>query len=375
MERHLHIICLDVPYPADFGGISDLFYKIKTLHQLGIKISLHCFESGRGEQPELTTYCEHVNYYPRQEGHKGFSHKLPYIVCSRSSKELLENLLQDEHPVLLEGVHCTFLLNDERFSGRSVFLRLHNIEYKYYRQLYRSERAIMDKIYYWHESILLRRYEKKIANRVFILCVSQRDAEAYRQEFGAARVQQVPVFLPFHAVQSKEGNGCYCLFHANLSVAENEKMVDWLLKEVFHGLNYPFVIAGKKPSARLKRAIAENGYACLVANPSEQETADMLAKAQINIFPSCTDENKEIRMLQSLLYGRHCLVKECGQLEHEMEPFVHIAPDAGAFRTLIGQLYTEPFGDREIQVRQRLLDERYNNEQSGNRLISLIWQA
>ena len=51
-ERHLHIICLDVPYPVDYGGVFDLFYKIKTLHELGIKIHLHCFEYGRGQQPE-----------------------------------------------------------------------------------------------------------------------------------------------------------------------------------------------------------------------------------------------------------------------------------------------------------------------------------
>jgi len=33
--------------------VFDLFYKIKTLHKLGIKIHLHCFEYGRGEQDEL----------------------------------------------------------------------------------------------------------------------------------------------------------------------------------------------------------------------------------------------------------------------------------------------------------------------------------
>jgi hypothetical protein len=51
MTRHLHIICLNVPFPVDYGGVFDLFYKLPALHDQGVKIHLHCFEYGRGEQP------------------------------------------------------------------------------------------------------------------------------------------------------------------------------------------------------------------------------------------------------------------------------------------------------------------------------------
>ena len=53
-EKHLHIVCLDVPYPVDYGGVFDLFYKIKALSEAGVKIHLHCFEYGRGQQPYST---------------------------------------------------------------------------------------------------------------------------------------------------------------------------------------------------------------------------------------------------------------------------------------------------------------------------------
>ena len=82
---------------------------------------LHCFTSGREEQPILKTFCEEVYYYQRRTGHKGFSHQLPYIVCSRSNPELLERLLQDEYPILLEGVHCTYLLQDDRFAREKYY--------------------------------------------------------------------------------------------------------------------------------------------------------------------------------------------------------------------------------------------------------------
>ena len=76
LDKHLHIVCLDIPYPADYGGVFDLFYKITALHKHGIKIHLHCFEYGRGKQDELNKYCEEVNYYKRKAGLKGFSVKV-----------------------------------------------------------------------------------------------------------------------------------------------------------------------------------------------------------------------------------------------------------------------------------------------------------
>jgi hypothetical protein len=62
---------------------------------------------------------------------------------------------------LLEGVHCTYLLQDERFNNRKMILRLHNVEYKYYRQLFHSCHSLFRKIYYLNESRLLKQYETK----------------------------------------------------------------------------------------------------------------------------------------------------------------------------------------------------------------------
>src|SRR6202000_533120 len=99
------------------------------------------------------------------------------------------------------------LLNDERFDNRRVILRLHNVEYRYYRQMYHSERSLWKKIYYLHESNLLRQYERRIADKVKILAVSAKDNEQYRKEFGAEDIETLPVFLPYEEVRSKEGTG------------------------------------------------------------------------------------------------------------------------------------------------------------------------
>jgi len=164
LDKHLHIVCFDVPYPADYGGVIDVFYKIKALHELGVKIHLHCFEYGRPRQSELNKYCEEVIYYRRNTGWRGVSLSLPYIVKSRANKGLLQNLIKDEHPVLLEGIHCTYFLFTDQLKNKKVFVRLHNVEYEYYSQLANNESSFFKRSYYNQESKLLKSYEKIIAD-------------------------------------------------------------------------------------------------------------------------------------------------------------------------------------------------------------------
>jgi hypothetical protein len=373
VDKHLHIVCLDVPYPVDYGGVFDLFQKVKGLHAAGVTIHLHCFEYGRGEQPALNEFCAEVRYYARCEGHKGFSHKLPYIVCSRSSSQLLDRLLQDDYPILLEGVHCSYLLNDERFAGRQILLRLHNVEYQYYRQLYHSERSLLKKLYYLHESNLLRSYENRIAGKVKILAVSEKDREQYRTEFGAGNIQTLPVFLPFEEVSTREGTGCFCLYHGNLSVPENEQAVAWLLKNVFSELELPLIISGRKPSARLVRLIGQFPMVCLIANPSQEELQDLIAKAQVNILPSFNCTGIKLKLLNALYNGRHCIVNH-GMVDGTgLGPLCHVVEGADQMRSKIEEVYTQPIRPDEIAMRERLLSGIYDNRKNIARLLRSIW--
>ena len=373
MDNHLHIVSFDVPFPVDYGGVVDVFHKIRLLHEAGVKVHLHCFEYGRGEQPELEQYCAEVKYYARREGHKGFSHKLPYIVCSRSNPRLSENLLRDDHPILLEGVHCTYLVNDERFLGRKLILRLHNVEYLYYWQLYQAERSLLKKMYYRHESNRLKQYEERISSKVRILTMSEKDCDKYRKEFGAKDISMLPVFLPFKEVQSKEGTGCFCLYHGNLSVAENEQVVAWLLKQVFCKLGVPLIISGKDPSPRLTRLIGQNPHACLIANPSEEEMQDLIMKAQVNIIPSFHCTGVKLKLLNALFNGRHVIVNPNVVESTGLGGICHIADDAEAMGELVTRLYARPFTGREVEERKEVLAGLYNNEMNVQKLIEAIW--
>ena len=373
MEKHVHIISFDIPYPVVHGGYFDLFYKLIALYQQGVRIHLHCFEYGREKQPELEQYCTEVHYYPRQCGHKGFSHKWPYIVASRTNAEMEATLLKDNYPILIEGIHCSYLLHDERFNNRKFILRLHNVEHKYYRQLYHSCHSLFRKIYYLNESRLLKQYEQNIVNKALILAVSDQDVNSYRNEFGARNIATLPVFLPFTEVSAPEGIGCFCLYHGNLSVTENEKAAIWLLKKVFNDLKIPLVIAGKNPSSKLQHIAQQHPNACVVADPSEQEMQDMIGKAQINILPSFNNTGIKLKLLNALFNGRHCLVNDATVQSTGLESACHIGSNAVAFKSLIMQLYRQPFAEEEIRLRKALLLSTFDNKRNAQRLIQWIF--
>jgi hypothetical protein len=364
-----------VPFPPDYGGVFDLFYKITALHKAGIRIHLHCFEYGRGEQRALNLYCASVNYYQRLEGHKGFSNKIPYIVASRANKSLLDNLLQDDYPILMEGIHCTYFLQDERLQQRRCIVRLHNVEFAYYEQLAKSTRSLLKKAYYLHESKLLRRYEKAIAQnpRLQLLAVTEDDAARYRSELGAEHIDYLPVFTPFHEVKAQEGLGNYCLYHGNLSVAENEKAAIWLLENVFTELKVNFVIAGKHPSHRLERLAHRQQHTCIVADPDEQGMQDLISRAHINILPSFNNTGIKLKLLNALYNGRHCVANPATVAGTGLEPACHVGSSPEALRQIVAQLYHQPFAAEEIQLRQRLLLNRHDNGVNAQRLIRWIW--
>src|SRR5690606_19384349 len=121
--------------PPDYGGVIDVFYKIKALHDAGVKVHLHSFHYGRDEAEDLNRYCHSVHYYPRKKFFQAIYSSVPYIVGSRQSDDLLSVLAQDDYPVLFEGLHTCFYLNHPTLKNRVKAVRMHNIEWDYYNSL------------------------------------------------------------------------------------------------------------------------------------------------------------------------------------------------------------------------------------------------
>ncbi len=376
MSRHLHIVCLDVPWPADYGGAIDMMNRIKTLHKLDVLIHLHYFSyNERGIPNELNQFCESINVYKRENISDGFSFTVPYIVSSRINEELITRLQEDTFPILLEGIHTTGILPKLNRQDRRIVVRMHNEESLYYKELARAEPGLLKKIYFQNESRLLKKYSHHLPDDCIYACVSQKDIATFKNDYKLSKVEFLPTFPAWQSVKGEEGQGNLCLYHGNLSVPENEEAALWLLCKVFTKARVPFVIAGKKPSRRLQKLAGLCQHTCLVADPCETEMNDLVRKAHIHVLPSFnkTVTGIRLKLLHSLFEGRHCVVNEPIVAGTGLESACHIGANANAFASIITQLYHQPFTREEIILRTQLLGNTYDNEKNTRKLIQWLW--
>lgn len=370
MQKHIHVISFDVPYPANYGGVIDVFYKLKALHAQGIKIHLHCFEYGRAEARVLESICEKVYYYKRRMSKKYLVSALPFVVITRSSEKLMENVLRDNHPILFEGLHCCFHLNDERLKDRIKIVRTHNIEHDYYKNLQQVERTFFKKVYFGMEAQKLERFERVLVKASAIAAISPADSKQLASRY--KNVHHITAFHPNETIQIEEGMGSFCLYHGNLEVGENNEAALYLVNEVFSQMNIPLVIAGKNPSTELKLAVAKYKHISLKANIPTQEIDELIRTAQINVLPTFQATGIKLKLLAALFTGRHCLVNSPMVANTGLEQLCSIADEAKAMAMEVERLFEVLFDMNEKQKRADILLENFSNEKNVKKLIDLL---
>ncbi|MBN8702533.1 MAG: glycosyltransferase [Bacteroidetes bacterium] len=373
MNQTIHIVAFDVPYPPNYGGVIDIFYKIKKLHQVGVKIILHCFDYGRGQQKELENYCQTIHYYKRNLSKRLFFSPLPFIVASRASNELIKNLCTDNFPILFEGLHCCFYLNDSRLKNRKKIVRTHNIEHDYYQQLASVEKKIWKRMYFLNEAKKLKKFENNLASANVLAAISPNDyIHIQNLKFETQKSIYLPAFHGFDNVDISLNTEKFCLFHGNLSVGENNEAAIFLAKKVFNNLSVPLVIAGSNPSKELVELAQNNDNITLKANISTNEINDLIAKAQINILPTHQGTGIKLKLLAALFRGKHCLVNTTMVENTGLEDLCIIANSASEFKKEINRLINTPFREQDIQKREQTLDP-FNPQKNIKDLISAIF--
>jgi hypothetical protein len=359
-----------VPYPPNYGGVIDVFYKLKALHELGCGITLHCFDYGRGKQPELEKYCVKVHYYNRNMSLSKMLSKLPYIVNTRNSAALINNLLIDNAPILFEGLHSCYFLNDLRLKDRFKIVRTHNIEHDYYANLAQSEKKVLKKIYFRQESKRLKAYEHVLQHANLIAAISANDAYHFKRNYKS--VYTVSAFHPYNKVEINEGLGNYALYHGNLAVAENNLGALFLVNEVFNKTSFPLIIAGSAPSNELMEAVKKQNHITLKGDISTEDINALIANAQINVLPTFQATGIKLKLLAALFSGRHCLVNNPMVANTGLEELCIVKDSAIEMAKEIELLKNMPISKGLIERRMALLEHTFSNKYNAKLLMDFI---
>lgn len=363
------MICLSIPWPPDYGGAIDMWYKIKAFRQADISVILHCYEYDRPQSPVLEEYCEKVYYYPRKRRVRDLFSLVPFIVKSRENKRLVKNLLQDHCPILIEGIHSIWLAQHPLLKKRDIWLRLHNVESDYYKNLARLETKWSKKLFFFIESLKLKHYEKKPYNVSGVFCISENDYSFFKTIYKNCHL--IPPFHGQNKVQLNQGKGKFLLYHGNLALAENQRNA-LFLADLSSRFPLPLIIAGKAAPASFVNKLKIFNDVRLQTDLPQEEMDNLLREASIILLPAVQTTGFRLKLLSSLYKGRHIVADPRMVEDTGLAPLVHLAQTKDEWIEIINHLSFHSLNSKDINKRQKLL-KPFSDENNAQKMIRLIF--
>ena len=369
-DNHIHIVSFDVPCPVNYGGVIDVFFKLKALVERGFKVHFHCFEYGRERSERLEALCVETHYYKRNMSLGNLFSKKPFIVTSRISEDLIQNLIKDNYPILLEGLHTCGVLLDERMKNRRIYVRAHNLEHDYYRYLADTEKSFRKRLFLKIEARKLRKFEPVLAKATGILAISNKDYEYFKQFYN--NVYLIPAYAGFDKVDVLEGQGDFVLYHGKLDISENYNAAEFLIKKVFKGTGIKLKIAGMNPPHHLIKCADSEPNVELIANPEDDGLQDLIRNAHINILVTTQSTGLKLKLLNALFNGRYCVVNDKMVEGLDINDLCVVANTAEEIKTIVADLMTKPFVEEQVAIRKSRMDAFHNSSRTTDRLVELL---
>ena len=369
-SKIVHLVSFNVPYPPDYGGVMDVFYKITALKQQGVGVILHCFSYGRSRSRTLERECLKVHYYRRDLNLFHLFRREPFIVLSRNNDALLRNLITDNYPIIFEGLHTTHFLGHHDLEERMTLVRTHNIEHLYYRNLAANESNPFRKHFYKSEARKLERYEPKLAKATFLLTISPGDTDYFRSKYGNALF--VGPFHPADGCRASIGKGDYVLLHGDFSTSENNAAARFLLDEVIRHWKHKTVLAGKRPSEELMGAASEMRHVKVIPNPSLNQMSELITNAQVCLLNASQPSGMKLKLIYALCSGRHVITSPPVVAGTNLDRLCSIASAPGEWISLTDRLMHEDFTPEMKAGRNLVLQEVADNTLNAKRIIESL---
>ena len=369
----LHIVSFNVPFPADYGGVIDVYYKLKALSDLGIRVALHCFDYGRGEQPKLEEVAAEVYYYPRDVNKLIAVFSSPFTVKSRVSKELLERLTADDAPILFESLQSCLYLDHPSLVDKKKWVRAHNVEHDYYRSLASYESAGVRKLYYLKEAKALEKFESVLEYADGVFAISTKDTN-YFKGIGLTAHYLPVIYKGFSEPTKVSELNEVTLYHGNLQVEENIEAVMFLL-EVFKDLPFTLIVAGNEPGISITKAARSMPNVQIVESPSDEQLFELIQSAKLNCLPTFQATGIKLKLLHALSTGNEVLVNSEMVEGTGLDKFCKIAMDTQDWRASITRIMDQDLDLAGIDERRKQVLRLFNNQQNAKQLAEWLGLA
>ncbi|RMB60469.1 hypothetical protein EAX61_06510 [Dokdonia sinensis] len=366
-KKKLHIISFGNPYPPQYGGAIDVYYKLQALSALGVTIYLHYFDNKETEKEHLELYCEQVFFYKKKSNILFLLSKTPYAVLARRNEALIKNLKKIDAPILIEGTQCSWILNDKSFTSRQLYVRAHNIEENYYKGLANSENNKILRLIYRSQAKKMRNFETHFNNVEGIFTLSKFEQAYFKNRYHTESAY-IPVFHGNSDSAILDGQGNYALYHGDLSSADNLRAAIFFIN-LFRNIDFPLVIAGNY-SSDLERMVEKIDNVRLEKIKDNKHLDRLLSGAHINVIKSFQQSGTKLKLVNSLFKSRFCIINENVVDDPRIVKLCEVASSKEQFIELVEKLRATHFSDGG---RREVLNAVYSNKSNAQKIIEKIF--
>lgn len=366
-KRQIQIVAFSNPYPPNYGGAIDMYYKIKALHKLGIDIILHFFYKDRVDISGLEDYCSIIYKYKQQIGLSSHFSLKPFSSLSRRNKTLFDRLTKSNAPILIESLRCCEVLNFENLPQKTA-VRTHNIEHLYSKGLSQSSKDVVHKIAHSVEAYKQKHYEKILNKADFLFNISNFEHRYFEENYDATSIF-LPVFTGFEAIKSVNGFGKYALYHGDLASADNVKSALFLIK-VFKDLSFELVIASNTKNKVVLDTISEYKNIRFEELNSTEHLHSLIKNAHINTLYSFQKSGTKLKVFNALFNGRHCIINTNIVDDEAIVASCYLAKSKKDYKEKVENLINTEF---ELDQKRKEALTKYNDVKNAEIIVSALF--
>ncbi|KFF09226.1 hypothetical protein [Chryseobacterium luteum] len=372
--KELHLISFNYPYPPSYGGIIDVYYKIKALSDIGIKIHLHCFVDSIPEtvDHEIKSITANIFFYKKKKNPFYYFSAVPFAAAIRTSDVLFENLMSIEAPILFEGLQTTEIIRRLKNKDYKLYLRFHNNEAEYYKGLSSSEKNIFKKIIYRIESVKFAGYQKKLLKEFeSVFCLSEKELNDVNSYSKNARL--IHIFHGNESVKHLNGKGDYFLFHGDLSISDNKKALEETISMFKTLPSHRLVVASDRAGDDLKKKINNIRNISLVPIETDKNLRQLFENAHANILLSYQNSGTKVKLFNALYNSRFVIINENITDDSALTGLCRLGFTSDEIRQRIIETAAEDYNENEI--RSKVLEENYSDDAKAEEMSKVIFKS
>jgi len=322
------------PYPPNDGGRIVTFNTLKGLVKYGHDVTLCSFIGSNEKIHEnllsivSKVHVVKIDYNNSISGLiKNLFSPLPYNMYKYVNKEmekLIRSLLVKENfdIIYIDHLHMAYYIKKFRRVLPTIkkVLREHNVESQIMFRVYKNEKNIFKKYFFWYQYLKLYNYEKNIINlfdKIYMITEEDKDL-ILSMNSSHENIYCLPAGVDtnkYYPMEIKMYDRPTILFLGTMSWLPNIDAVDWFLKEMFDEIvkkipNILFLIVGKNPPQYITELAEKNDN--IIVTGFVDDERPYIASADLVIVPLRIGGGMRIKILNTLAMRKTVISTKIG---------------------------------------------------------------